>query len=59
MSAQHICGHCGRVDQLEHCTDYMLCLACGGRTSYEGEALPREPEFTVPSTQPPQEGQDG
>lgn len=51
---KHQCGHCKQRDQLEVCTDYLFCLNCGGRTSIAtGEALAREPQFLVPSTQVP------
>jgi hypothetical protein len=46
------CAHCGRSDQMQTATDYRQCLACGNRTSITGEALPVEPQFLVPSTQP-------
>ncbi len=51
-NAPHLCAHCRRRDQIQHQTDVMLCLACGGLTDYHGNALPGEPQFGVRSTQP-------
>lgn len=44
------CGHCSSPD-VEVELDTFGCLSCGGSTDMAGNALPRRPQFLVPSFQ--------
>lgn len=41
------CAHC-HSPNIEAEFDRYLCLDCAGWTDFAGNALPRDPQFTVP-----------
>lgn len=50
MGAVRHCAHCGSGNT-ESELDTKFCFDCGGHTDALGNALPRPPQFVVPSFQ--------
>jgi hypothetical protein len=45
------CANCQRRDSLEAGFDTFRCLSCGADTDYNGNLLPRDPQFLQESHQ--------